>query len=380
MLEEADIARCCFICSGHPFPLKKDNSQRLIDHIAEKHMPLFCRKCNKVSCSSSLSLFWQTNGSLTVLSLLPPMQVYSSRDDFSEISKCSGFKMCENMDDKKPVVAITEADEEDKENTRSEQESKTKSWNLDKLIAEGVDEKMLTPMTKINLKWRRKSAGLYPISSDTSAMTVKTTKVIDTSITLRRTTSTPMAQTNQSHEKAHNLESLCSSYQPSSIEHSGASSNTHSPLGHPIVSPSPVAPVVQVPIHTTQKIKRYRLPVSQTPLRQLLSKSIQRQLHERGFYLRAQRKIPFHSMNSSDSSNGSSNQVSPTEPSPPAMPLDLRTTPVLRRTQSDSSPNRRAMLQQREVLYDEEQLEEEDEASSGAVVNQSEDGNMTEDR
>lgn len=45
-----------------------------------------------------------------------------------------------------------------KENTNSD---KTDLPGIEKLLADGkINEEMLTPLTKINLKWRRKSAGL----------------------------------------------------------------------------------------------------------------------------------------------------------------------------------------------------------------------------
>lgn len=262
-----------------------------------------------------------------------------------------------NVDSKVPTVVVEE--ENGTKVTDNKENFNETRPDLEKLLTEQVDEEVLTPLTKINLKWRRKSAGLCISHSDMSGLVTTTkAKSDDTSVvTLRRTTSTPMAQTSlTSINKPTNLDSLCgSSYQASSIEHaSDHSSDTHSPLAQPIVSPSPVVPSVKhVPIHTTQRIKRYRLPVSQTPLRQLMSKSIQKNLHQNGIYFRAQRKIPFYAMNSSDSSSGSNNssrQVSPTDSS--CVPLDLRTTPVLRRTQSDITPERRALLLPRKFNYD----------------------------
>lgn len=47
--KEDFIVKFCFICSGKPFPLKKDISEQLLQHISEKHLPLLCRKCNKVT-------------------------------------------------------------------------------------------------------------------------------------------------------------------------------------------------------------------------------------------------------------------------------------------------------------------------------------------
>lgn len=242
-------------------------------------------------------------------------------EDFCEISKCSGLKMLENTGTKALVPMQVEEEEYNKE-------------NLDKMLAEHVDEEVLTPLTKINLKWRRKSAGLCISHSDMSGIALTKAKSTDTLATLRRTTSTPMAQTSLNGLKPSNLESLCgSSYQASSIEHAS---------DHSSISPSPVVAPTKMPIHTTQRIKRNRLLVSQTPLRQILSKSIQKNLQEHGIYFRVQRKIPFSAMNSSDSSNNSCEQGSLSEAS--CAPLDLRTTPVLRRTQSDVTPERRAVI------------------------------------
>lgn len=105
------ISQSCFICIGQPLVLKADLPAELLAHIVDTHLPLRCPKCSKT---------------------------YTSKDQFGEIEKC-----------------IRQMDVDDKEN------SAPKKLNVEKLLEEGqINEEMLTPLSKINLKWRRKSAGL----------------------------------------------------------------------------------------------------------------------------------------------------------------------------------------------------------------------------
>lgn len=222
-----------------------------------------------------------------------------------------------------------------------------------KMFVEDVDEEVLTPLSKINLKWRRKSIGLYGNTSDSSVSTINHTtnsltsmRKSPSSAKLVRTTSTPMTRMSQFLKKPRSLDSLCgSSYQASSIEHPSGNDTDRSASMTSIGITTPSPAIMKRPEFPIQRQNRNRLHVSQTPLRQLMSKSIQRALQEQSHRknlngYRAQRKMTFDST----SSSGSDNSLS-YSPKQLSGVLDLRTTPVLKRTMSEPySRNRRGYL------------------------------------
>lgn len=151
---------------------------------------------------------------------------------------------------------------------------------------------------------------------------------------IRRTTSTPM--TSNLHIKPGALDSLCgSSYQASSIEHSQDLLERQSPIVLNVISPSPAHQRRNE--FAQRKSARQRFLSTNTPLRQVMSKSIQRALQAQGQgrFMPAQRKIAFSSLSSTSSDN---------DASLPA--LDLRTTPALKR--SNSAPQRLRVAPSRE--------------------------------
>ncbi|XP_063695863.1 mitosis initiation protein fs(1)Ya [Culicoides brevitarsis] len=312
--DKENIHKSCFICHGKPHPLKKVNSELLMEHILDAHLPLHCRKCNKI---------------------------YNSKDDFHEIEKCVGAG---NIP-KTPTIPEDEA-EDDKENV---QPTKDQTLPTHKIIVEEVDEALLTPLTKINLKWRRKSAGFanttsdHSVSASVSAIAHPNQSQLkinpDSGSKLVRTTSTPMNQVFLT--KPGSLDSLCgSSYQASSIDHTSGMETDQS-ASNSSCSPSPAVVIkrTQFQLQRTKQL-RNRLPKAQTPLRQVMSKSIQRALIEQ----RAERtkllqkvgmprKMIFDSMSSSDGSIDEPAFSSTKSPGNSGV-LDLRTTPVLKRTNS----------------------------------------------
>lgn len=131
------------------------------------------------------------------------------------------------------------------------------------------------------------------------------------------------------------FESLCSTF-PSSIEQSH-SSYRNSPTISQVISPSPVInePLKDLAFRTN----RQRLHVSQTPLRQVLSKSLQKALKDHGRMAPpVQRKIAFNSMSSTSSDSDSI-----------CMPIDLRTTPALKR--SNQASQRPALMPPRSPSF-----------------------------
>jgi hypothetical protein len=126
---------------------------------------------------------------------------------------------------------------------------------------------------------------------------------------------------------------------------------------------SPPVPCVKAPIiippspKSIKKIQmqnrsRPKMPVQATPLRQVMSKSIQRAIAQHGHYRQShfglnQRKMSF---NSTGSSNECTMSLVKFIPDSEGSPLDLRTSPALRR--SDMSPKSKRKLIEDKTLDD----------------------------
>lgn len=265
----------------------------------------------------------------------PLDQIYNSLDDFEELEKCVGNGNKEGV--------MNEDDSENKENIPEEPEKVSH-----KIVIEEVDEELLTPLSKINLKWRRKSAGFSNSDSVASVSAISHSNqsqmkvLLQSSTKLVRTTSTPMTQL---LSKPGNLDSLCgSSYQASSIEPSSSGSETDQSASMTSNNCSPSPAIVmkrnQFPVQRAKQM-RYRLSKAQTPLRQVMSKSIQRAIMEQQnektkltANVRMPRKMIFDSMSSSDGSMDEPLGLAASKIPNVSGVLDLRTTPVIKRTMS----------------------------------------------
>uniref|UniRef100_A0A182JVV8 Uncharacterized protein n=1 Tax=Anopheles christyi TaxID=43041 RepID=A0A182JVV8_9DIPT len=340
--EDAMLRKICYICNDRPFPLRKDTkitpNNLLIVHILKEHLPLECNRCRKG---------------------------FYSLEDFQNLNKC--FMLCSSESGKEgechlessgPIdrLSLPTADVENKENVGGEQpeddrvvtipaRERRKSSLLpgdfqpfgeaDNKIDE-VDEALLTPLTKINLRWKRKSRqsfeSMLSITNNTSEVNASGMLRIDGgagSRKLVRTTSTPMYQWQliPTGPKQPNESYSATMGQMSSI-HCSSGSETDSraeELGG--------SPPVPNELDKVRAIIRNRSKAVATPLRQVMSKSIQRAIAQHtggvgGVYSKmlqpgTQRKMSF---NSTMSSGMNSMLASPTKD-----PLDLRTTPTLKR-------------------------------------------------
>uniref|UniRef100_A0A182TY14 RNA-binding protein 48 n=1 Tax=Anopheles melas TaxID=34690 RepID=A0A182TY14_9DIPT len=199
-----------------------------------------------------------------------------------------------------------------------------------------VDEALLTPLTKINLRWKRKSRqsfdSMLSMTNNTSEVNASGLLRVDGGSGPRklvRTTSTPMYQWQlmPTGPKQPNESYSATMGQMSSI-HCSSGSDTDSraeDLG--------ASPPVPNELDKVRAIIRNRSKAVATPLRQVMSKSIQRAIAQHtagvgGVYSKmlqpgTQRKMSF---NSTMSSGMNSMLASPTKD-----PLDLRTTPTLKR-------------------------------------------------
>uniref|UniRef100_A0A182N4J4 Uncharacterized protein n=1 Tax=Anopheles dirus TaxID=7168 RepID=A0A182N4J4_9DIPT len=339
--EAAMLRKICYICNDRPFPLRKDTkitpNNLLVAHIVKEHLPLQCNRCTKVFYT------WK---------------------DFESISKC--FMRCmdesetqdecylERSEIAAPGPVLPVEDDENKENVDTDdpgpgaKRARRKSSLVPgevQAFAEGdnkideVDEAVLTPLSKINLRWKRKSRQSFESvhsttinTSEVNASGVLTGPGVGTggARKLVRTTSTPMYQwqlmPGMLGSKHPNESYSVTMGQMSSI-HCSSGSETDSrtdDLGS--------SPIVPNELDKVRAIIRNRSKAVATPLRQVMSKSIQRAIAQHtgtGVYSKmlqpgTQRKMSFNSTMSS----GMNSMLG----SPHKDPLDLRTTPALKRT------------------------------------------------
>ncbi|XP_053660990.1 mitosis initiation protein fs(1)Ya [Anopheles marshallii] len=337
--EDAMLRKICYICNDRPFPLRKDTkitpNNLLIVHILKEHLPLECNRCRKV--------------------------FYSLADFQNKNKNC--FLFCENAPETEgechlestktasPGIALATSADENKENIKTDQlddrveavkiRARRKSSLVPGDFAEPdnkideVDEAMLTPLTKINLRWKRKSRqsfeSMLSMTNNTSVVNASGMLRMDGqggagSKKLVRTTSTPMYQWQlmPTGPKQPNESYSATLGQMSSI-HCSSGSETDSrteDLGS--------SPLVPNELDKVRAIIRNRSKAVATPLRQVMSKSIQRAIAQHtGMYSKmlqpgTQRKMSFNSTMSS----GMNSMIA----SPVKDPLDLRTTPALKRT------------------------------------------------
>lgn len=358
------IRQICYICNNRPFPLRVDTkisaSNVLVEHILREHLPLRCNRCAKV---------------------------FHTAADFKSIARCltahgpASDQAC-HLEHSQHIPTILEnvaAEGENKENIdennsatsseRSTHNSAPPTAIKVKLTAntpqiskelraitdppediEPVNEAMLTPLSMINLRWKRKSRqsfdsmlsttnNISAVNASEGAMLVPPSSPAKK---LVRTTSTPMMHgCLPHHHHHHKMTSYNESYtsamgQMSSIH---ANSTSEQQQQHVQQQQGPAAATPASPtnyeIHKVRAIIRSRSKaVAATPLRQVMSKSIQRAIAQHGYSKLVapgtQRKMSFNSTGGSSISG-----------SPARSALDLRTTPVLKRCSSASSGHHR---------------------------------------
>ncbi|XP_011201892.2 mitosis initiation protein fs(1)Ya [Bactrocera dorsalis] len=310
----------CPLCERKPMPLQREMYAEMLAHVEQNHLPLRCRKCAKV---------------------------YNRLDDLQNFSKCTQIAAptccypdkgcCNQLDHTCDTVTLQ------KEFARVTISTQTSPQRRQS------DEFHETPMSLINLRWKAKSkltheefvcdsvSSLRNISSiSNSSLRRSLDAIIKPKGQIVRTTSTPV-----------HAELLCTKHtertfnasgaQVSSIYHSGGETDNHSPAiaAGAVVTSNPVAqsPTKQQLENINRYLKVPRGKMSAvTPLRQVMSKSIQKAFAEHGGLPSARisgadlppmRKNMFdsHATDISSSSVGS--------------PLDLRMSPVVRRTHTE---------------------------------------------
>ena len=328
--EEDELKKLCQICNGQKFPLLMEviNSNIIFDHILKDHLPLKCHKCTKI---------------------------FKNKSDFDNIEKCCTITI------QKDLNIISEL--ENKENDPKMMNKKpNQNITIDKpKIVEHIDDAALTPLTKINMRWRRKSKG-YEASVEADSgtsinVTVPPIKMLEIPQSppnnLARKTSTPMhfTNTNNFSDPSYNASSIqYSSHCTSSSSDSDAYSPPLPAFNKPTAHPSPKSVKKE---QIQNRSQRQKMSVQATPLRQVMTKSIQRAIAQHGIFKQfpypglQQRKMMFDSTGSSGESINSkffyststeilTNFLSFLDTSSLPSALDLRTSPVIRRTKSDS--------------------------------------------
>uniref|UniRef100_U5EX22 Putative mucin 14a n=1 Tax=Corethrella appendiculata TaxID=1370023 RepID=U5EX22_9DIPT len=297
------IERECFLCNNKPFPLiltlKNEENRQIFEHILTKHLPLHCNKCDKI---------------------------YTNFTDFDELSKCFNSKTGKTC-----VNELMDISKENKENSDTNSEDDENLQSRKRTIEKMTDanEDLLTPMDK----WTSKNARNDYVSDSISS--IRNISTMNYSVDnnksapegtrkkLVRTTSTPM----------HRMLTT-SSCQMSSIDDNTSTDDVSLSMQQNRTPPLES----QNELMKVKMLIKSRSKVAKTPLRQVMSKSIQRAIAEHGINFKnypfgLQRKMSFDSTIASmgdNSSGGGSNDNN-------TMPLDLRTSPVIRRSAIGSS-------------------------------------------
>lgn len=288
----------CPICRNEAFLLKSDISTELIEHILKTHMPLHCNKCSKV---------------------------YVTLEDLLCFSKC--FK------------DGSQCDEVDTEGlSKASMEPQTSVMTISTQTSPYRLESDSSQISMINMKWKVKTAcvresiggsnefisdSVSSIKNISSINNSSQRKSIDVNTTLPytkgklvRTTSTPLpSEVFLPNPKIHTNYHYQSTEHLSSINHSGNEIDESGAVVNQILTPSCSN------VQKYQKVRPRTLKPPVTPLRQVMSKSIQKAIAEHGKIYSPSKAKPVLSRSGSLSN---------------CSPVDLRMSPVIRRTQSET--------------------------------------------
>lgn len=341
------IRQICYICNNRPFPLRMDTKitpkNLLVQHIMAEHLPLRCNRCSKLFLVAS---------DFTALARCTPFAENgaNTKDHVCNLERSSNIPTIqevlvenaiedkENIDETKRIGTTnhSKADRSNKSflavvNTKASPAISKELLAITDPIEEieEPNEAILTPLTKINLRWKNKSRLSFDsmnASNNISAVVTCDAAPISSGGKMARTTSTPMVGAMFQKMKCSNESNSSAMGQMSSIHSSDSELDSRN--NHSSITPT------SYELEKVRAIAKSRSKAFATPLRQVMSKSIQRALAQHTYYSNlvapgTQRKMSF---NSTDGS-----QTNSTEESPSRKALDLRTTPALKRCSSESS-------------------------------------------
>lgn len=345
------IRQICYICNNRPFPLRIDTkitpSNLLVQHIMAEHLPLRCNRCSKVFLTAAdfktlarCKPFTDHNSNAMdhICSLERSPNIPTIQE--TPVEDCIEVENKENVDENSRTDSFSHAiaDRSSKTIPATSIKSKTSiTPSISKeLLAitdpieeiEEPNEALLTPLTKINLRWQRKSRLSFDsmnASNNISAVTTSDASSLGSGKTMVRTTSTPMEGGGVPKMKCSNESNSSALGQMSSIHGSSSESDSRNDEHTPISTTTYEVEKVRAIAKSRSKVAGK----AATPLRQVMSKSIQRAIAQHSHYSKmlapgTQRKMSFNSTGGS-------------EGSPSRNVLDLRTTPVLKRSSSESA-------------------------------------------
>ncbi|XP_017870391.1 PREDICTED: mitosis initiation protein fs(1)Ya [Drosophila arizonae] len=321
----------CPICEQKPLTLRKEMYAELLAHIESVHLPLRCRKC---------------------------LRHYTKIDDLKEFSKCVDLgQNCSAASTAQNATYDTEASKVTVK--KATVAANTISTQTSPHIAKEMDETHqhlnLTPISLFNIRWKAKGRLTQEefISDSVSSIRNLSSESVNLSGQQRRSIGQVCAQPDSVHcndkIKGKVIRSTSTplqvytmfakpkeplTFNASSVGGGQVSSIYHSGYALDEPNSAPDSSHLVPPQHQrTWKVGGRGKMSAVTPLRQVMSKSIQKAFVEHG----AVGMLPGQSEQRRMRLDLNEVNRSPNA----ALPLDLRLSPVVRRTQSDDSSGNR---------------------------------------
>ncbi|CRK98353.1 CLUMA_CG011713, isoform A [Clunio marinus] len=307
-LLENYIKSLCVLCNEQNLPLGskyKLEDDQVAKHVADNHLPLKCNKCS---------------------------EVFETFESLINIGKCCAPHTNVIEVDDQEIIEILSSDKIVEEKIPC---SKTQiDVNVKELII--VEDTVQDEVNKRPIITTNNQKERYWKNDEIKTSELQVTHEYKEEVgSLARQTSTPME--NKLLTKKYFTDSYSSSsIQISSINSTDSTSSGSDACSPPISTPynhfkTPPSPKIQKSLSQGRK-----LPPHATPLRQVMSKSIQRAIAQHGDY----RKTPFalqqRKMSFNSSSSGSEQSLSLMKfTNESSCPLDLRLSPALRRVQEE---------------------------------------------
>ncbi|KAM7350195.1 female sterile (1) Young arrest isoform 1-T2 [Cochliomyia hominivorax] len=306
----------CAICEKRPLPLQPDLHNEMLLHIEYNHLPLRCQKCFKI---------------------------YNKIDDLKEFSKCiQPNVVCQNQESLTSNQSCYTDDASKVTVTKAPMAHCMASQNSP-MRRQDFNESHMTPISIINMRWKAKSKLSNEEFISDSVSSIKNISSISNSSIRRsmgvasavkgkvvRCSSTPVhLEMVFAKPKDHTFNATSGGHM-SSIQYNSGCESDNSPA-----FPQPSSQAIE-PVNRYMKVGSRARMSAVTPLRQVMSKSIQKAFAEHGLPASTavrgctnafHRKKMFDSTSSPEVNNEQS-------PQPPA--LDLRLSPAVRRSQSES--------------------------------------------
>ncbi|XP_013103269.2 mitosis initiation protein fs(1)Ya [Stomoxys calcitrans] len=316
-----EIYLFCPICEKRPLPLQNEIYAEMLIHLETHHLPLRCEKCAKM---------------------------YYNISDLKEFTKCmQPLGVCQSMSsnttsqtcytDEASKVTVTRGD--------------MHSTQVSPMRRQDFNDTHMTPISIINMRWKAKSSKAHEEFISDSVSSIKNISSISNNSSFPRghcgVASAVKGKVIRSTSTPVHLEVVFAKPKEQTFNATGAGHMSSIYNSDSDISPALQQPSSQAlePLNRYRKVGNGRPRMSAvTPLRQVMSKSIQKAFAEhglpaastavRGSSAAFQRKKMFDTTSSPGLDNGDATGDRPSSPSPPA--LDLRLSPAVRRSYSES--------------------------------------------